>query len=104
TSPEAVEYSRMYRAVAGRSMGGMQVLNLILGGYRCDSAAVVGKTSDWSNRLATTVPAVGMTDLFAYVGAFSNAPTSSHGKILGSSISLSVNRLKLLYMTCGDAD
>jgi S-formylglutathione hydrolase FrmB len=103
-SPEAIEYNRSHRAIAGLSMGGMQALNLILGGYRCDSAAIAKRESVWSNGLATTVPAWGMTDLFAYVGAFSNAPTSSSGKLLGSSIALSGNRLKLLYLTCGDAD
>jgi len=104
TSREAVEYNRIHRAIAGLSMGGMQALNLILGGYRCDSASISGRDSGWSNGLAETVPARGMTDLFAYVGSFSNAPTSSSGKFLGSSIALSGNRLKLLYMTCGDAD
>lgn len=103
-SPEAVEYSRLHRAIAGLSMGGMQALNLILGGYRCDSATIARKESGWRNGLSATVPARGMTDLFAYVGAFSNAPTSSNGKVLGSSIAFSGNRLKLLYMTCGDAD
>jgi hypothetical protein len=102
TSPEAHEYSRMHRAVAGLSMGGMQVLNLILGGYRCDSATFAGKES--SNGLVPTVPAQGMTDLFAYVGAFSNAPTSSNGHTLGASIASGGHRLRLLYMTCGDAD
>lgn len=104
TSQEAIEYNRMHRAIAGLSMGGMQALNLVLGGYRCDSAVVTGKENVWRNGLATTVPARGMTDMFAYVGAFSNAPTSSNGKFLGESIALSGNRLKLLYMTCGDAD
>jgi Predicted esterase len=104
SAPKMVEYSRMHRAIAGLSMGGMQTLNLILGGYRCDSAAIAGMESVWKNGLTETVPAQGMTDLFAYVGAFSNAPTSSNGRFLGSSIALSGNRLKLLYMTCGDAD
>jgi len=104
TSPEAVEYYRRHRAIAGLSMGGMQALNLILGGYRCDSASLSGRKSGWDNGLATTVPARGMTDLFAYVGAFSNAPTSSNGELLGASIALSGHRLQLLYMTCGDAD
>lgn len=104
TSPEVVEYNRMHRAVAGLSMGGMQALNLILGGYRCDSAKIAGVKSPWGNGLATTVPVRGMTDLFAYVGAFSNAPTSSDGKLLGSSIALRGYKLQLLYITCGDAD
>jgi hypothetical protein len=45
-----------------------------------------------------------MIDLFAYIGAFSNAPTSSDGKRLGSSIKACNHKLSLLYMTCGDAD
>ncbi|MBD2868822.1 alpha/beta hydrolase [Paenibacillus arenilitoris] len=104
TAPEAVEYNRMHRAIAGLSMGGMQALNLILGGFRCDSAAITGMAGEWSNGLVETVPARGMTDLFAYVGAFSNAPTSSNGKFLGASIASNGHRLRLLYMTCGDAD
>ncbi|WEK54589.1 MAG: alpha/beta hydrolase-fold protein [Candidatus Cohnella colombiensis] len=104
TSPIAVEFNRTHRAIAGLSMGGMQALNLILGGYRCDSASIAGRESSWSNGLVTTVPARGMTDLFANVGAFSNAPTSSDGTILGTSITLSGHKLRLLYMTCGDAD
>lgn len=102
--PEAVEYNRMHRAIAGLSMGGMQALNLILGGYRCDSAAVTETASEWDNGLVTTVRAPGMTDLFAYVGAFSNAPTSSRGKDLVEGIVTSGNRLRLMYLTCGDAD
>lgn len=103
-SPEAVEYNRKHRAIAGLSMGGMQSLNLILGGYRCDSAAITGMQSSGGNGLVSTVPAQGMTDLFAYVGTFSNAPTSSSGNILGASIASNGHRLQLLYMTCGDAD
>lgn len=104
SSPEAVEYNRAHRAIVGLSMGGMQALNLILGGFRCDSAMIAGTKNSWSNGLVATVPARGMTDLFAYVGSFSNAPTSSDGKLLGSSISLNGHRLQMLYMTCGDAD
>jgi len=104
TSPEAVAYNRLHRAIAGLSMGGMQAFNLILGGYRFDSALVVGKKSAWSNGLVDTVSAPGMTDLFAYVGAFSNAPTSSHGKVLGTSIASGGHKVRLLYVTCGDAD
>lgn len=103
-SPEAVEYNRKHRAIAGLSMGGMQALNLILGGYRFDSALIVGMKSVWGNGLVATVPAKGMTDLFAYVGAFSNAPTSSHGKLLGASVAAGGRKLRLLYLTCGDAD
>ncbi|SFF07907.1 Putative esterase [Paenibacillus catalpae] len=104
TSPEAIEYNRMHRAIAGLSMGGMQSLNIILGGYRCDSSVITGTNSSWNNGLDTTVLAPGMEDLFAHVGAFSNAPTSSDGKVLGSSIASSGHRLQLLYITCGDAD
>lgn len=101
---EGIEYNRMHRAIAGLSMGGMQSLNLVLGGYRCDSVHYTGTASGWENGLGTTVPAQGMEDLFAYVGAFSNAPTSSEGHILGASLASSGRKLELHYMTCGDAD
>ncbi|MFC4302157.1 alpha/beta hydrolase-fold protein [Cohnella boryungensis] len=104
TTPEDIAYNRMHRAIAGLSMGGMQVLNLVLGGFRCDSFEYVGTESPWGNGLAETVQAPGMTDLFAYAGAFSNAPTSSGGKALGTRVASSGHRLHLLYMTCGDAD
>ena len=84
-------------------MGGMQALNLAVGGYRCDSS-LHRHTGVWGNFLDTTVLAPGMEDLFAYVGAFSQAPTSSNGKTLGASIASSSHRLDLLYVTCGDAD
>jgi S-formylglutathione hydrolase FrmB len=104
TSPEGINYNRKHRAIAGLSMGGMQSLNLILGGYRCDSTLFTGKKGHWKNGLDTTVLAPGLEDLFAYVGAFSNAPTSSAGTILGASIASCGHRLHLLYMTCGDDD
>ncbi|GIO13242.1 hypothetical protein J19TS2_27970 [Cohnella xylanilytica] len=104
TSPEGIESNRKHRAVAGLSMGGMQSLNLILGGYRCDAAEFAGAPSGWKNGLAPTVRAPGMADLFAYVGAFSNAPTSSAGHVLGSGLASSGRKLELLYMTCGDED
>jgi S-formylglutathione hydrolase FrmB len=104
TSSEGIQYNRRHRAIAGLSMGGMQALNLIVGGYRCDSTVYTGGKSDWNNGLDTTVLASGMEDLFAYVGAFSNAPTSSDGKVLGASIASCGHRLHLLYITCGDAD
>ena len=104
TSPEGIVYSRMHRAIAGLSMGGMQSLNMTLGGYRCDSIEYTGTTGSWKNGLDTTVTTPGMLDLFAYVGAFSNAPTSSDGKALGVGIAASSHRLDLLYITCGDAD
>jgi S-formylglutathione hydrolase FrmB len=103
-SSEEIAYNRMHRAIAGLSMGGMQTLNLIVGGYRCDSAVYTGTKSSWSNGLDTTVLAPGMEDLFVYVGAFSNAPTSSDGKVLGASIASCGYRMNLLYITCGDKD
>ena len=103
-SPEGIAYNRLHRAIAGLSMGGMQSLNLVLGGFRCDSDVYTGTPRRWSNGLDTTVTAPGMVDLFAYVGAFSNAPTSSDGKLLGASIASCSYRLHLLYITCGDAD
>lgn len=103
-SPEGKANNRMHRAIAGLSMGGMQSLNLVLGGYRYDSVKYTGTASRWSNGLDMLVPAPGMIDLFAFVGAFSNAPTSSDGKFLGNSIASSDHKLHLLYITCGDAD
>ncbi|UJF31738.1 alpha/beta hydrolase [Paenibacillus hexagrammi] len=103
-SPEGIEKSRMHRAIAGLSMGGMQALNLILGGDRCDSTAYTGRESGWANGLDPTVRASGMEDLFAYIGAFSNAPTSSGGSVLGAGIASKMHQLHVLYMICGDAD
>lgn len=104
SSAEGIEYNRMHRAITGLSMGGMQALNLILGGYRADSVIYTGREARWNNGLDTTVLAPGMEDLFAYVGAFSNAPTSSDGRVLGASLASCSHRLYLLYITCGDAD
>lgn len=104
TSSDGIAFSRMHRAIAGLSMGGMQSLNLIVGGYRCDSQLYTGTKGIWKNGLDKTVLAPGMEELFAYVGAFSNAPTSSDGKVLGSSIKSNDYRLNLLYIACGDAD
>jgi S-formylglutathione hydrolase FrmB len=104
TSDEGIAYNRLYRAIGGLSMGGMQVLNLIVGGYRCDSAVYTEKEGGWKNGLATTVKAPGMEDLFTYVGAFANAPTSSDGKVLGTSIASCGQKINLFYITCGDAD
>lgn len=104
TSSDGVAYNRLHRAIGGLSMGGMQALNMILGGYRYDSVEVVGvKTGDHPG-LEPTVQAPGLQDLFAYVGSFSNAPTSSDGQTLGRRIKSSGHPLHLLYMTCGDAD
>jgi hypothetical protein len=104
TSCGGIEYNRLHRAIGGLSMGGMQVTNLVLGGYRCDSTMYTGTVSGWNNGLDNTVRAPGMLDLFAYTGAFSNAPTSSSGNVLGASIASSGHRLDLLYMSCGDLD
>ena len=103
-SPEGIARSRMHRALGGLSMGGMQTLNLIAGGYRCDSTLYTRRESIWDNGLDKTVPAPGMLDLFAYIGAFSNAPTSSDGSVLGSSIASCGHKLHLLYTTCGCKD
>ena len=95
---------RTHRALAGLSMGGMQALNLGVGGHRCDAATCVGVPPAWGSGLAATVLAPGMTDLFAYVGAFSSAPTTSEGTVLGRSLASSGHGLSLLYVTCGEAD
>lgn len=97
-------YNRRHRAIGGLSMGGMQCLNIIVGGYRYDSATYAGGVGGEGNGLVPTVKASGMLDLFAYTGAFSNAPTSSEGNVLGESINSNGDKLDLLYMTCGDAD
>ncbi|NIK76191.1 S-formylglutathione hydrolase FrmB [Paenibacillus castaneae] len=104
TSPEGITYNRTRRAIAGLSMGGMQALNLILGGYRYDSTLFTETKSPWKNGLDKTVLAPGMIDLFDYVGAFSNAPTSSDGKTLGASLGSCFYKLHLLYTTCGNED
>lgn len=103
-SPEGIAFSRQHRAIAGLSMGAMQALNLTLGGYRHDFASFTGKPGNPENGLALTVQAPGMQDLFAYVGAFSNAPTTTSGNVLGQNIASSPYKLELLYITCGDAD
>ncbi len=103
-SPEGIAYNRQHRAIAGLSMGGMQALNLILGGYRHDFASFTGTVGAPGNGLAKTVQAPGMHDLFAFVGAFSNAPTSSDGVTLGQSIASAQHKIDLLYITCGSAD
>ena len=104
-SSQGIINNRLHRAIGGLSMGGMQALNMIVGGYRCDSTVYSGTKDHWKNGLGNTVLAPGMGDLFAHVGAFSNAPTSSDGKILGANIASSWNQgLQLLYITCGDAD
>jgi len=103
-SPAAIAYNRQHRAIAGLSMGGMQALNLTFGGYRFDSTKYTKTVSPFNNGLDKTVRAPGMQDLFSYVGAFSNAPTTSEGKLLGANIAASGYKTDLLYITCGDND
>jgi hypothetical protein len=79
-------------------------LNLTFGGYRFDATKYTKTASPFNNGLDKTVAAPGMQDLFAYVGAFSNAPTTSAGKILGANIAASGYKTDLLYITCGDND
>ncbi len=104
TSVEAIKYNRNHRAIAGLSMGGMQALNLTFGGYRFDSTKYTKSVNNFGNGLDQTCKTPGMQDLFAYVGAFSNAPTSSDGLTLGRGIASSEYKINLLYITCGDAD
>ncbi|HBL36244.1 MAG TPA: esterase [Firmicutes bacterium] len=103
-SHAAIAYNRKHRAIAGLSMGGMQSLNLSFGGYRFDSIKYTKTASYFNNGLDKTVKAPGMQDIFAYVGAFSNAPTTSAGSILGSKMASSGHKMDLLYITCGDND
>lgn len=104
TTPEGIAYNRLHRAIAGLSMGGMQSLNLTFGGYRFDSTKYTKTKSFWKNGLDQTVQTRGMEDLFAYVGAFSNAPTSSKGEVLGAGIAASDYQMELVYICCGDND
>lgn len=101
---EALAANRKHRAIAGLSMGGMQALNLTLGGWRYDSINYTKTTSSFDNGLDRTVKSPGMLDLFAYVGAFSSAPTTSDGRTLGAGIAACNYGLDLLYLTCGDRD
>ncbi|MDF2485220.1 MAG: esterase [Herbinix sp.] len=103
-SSEGITYNRLHRAIAGLSMGGMQALNLIVGGHRCDSIKYTRRDSGFRNGLNWTSTTPGMLDLFAHVGAFSNAPTSSNGQILGNSIASSGYKIQTLYINCGDED
>ena len=45
-----------------------------------------------------------MLDLFAYIGAFANAPTTSDGSTLGQAIKASSYKPSLVYLTCGLLD
>lgn len=101
---EAIANDRMHRALSGLSMGGMQTLNLGLGGHRYDSVLYTKSQSPWENGLDKTNKAPGMLDLFAYIGAFANAPTTSDGSSLGTGIKLSEHKPSLVYLTCGLLD
>ncbi|MEP7268037.1 MAG: alpha/beta hydrolase-fold protein [Saprospiraceae bacterium] len=67
---------RDHRAIAGLSMGGGQSLNFGLGNL----------------------------DKFAWVGGFSSAPNTKAPKELLPDPSLAIKQLKLLWISCGDAD
>lgn len=103
-SAEGIANSRQHRAIAGLSMGGMQSLNLTFAGHRNDFAKFTGAAAGPGNGLVPTVQTPGMQDLFAFVGAFSNAPSTSSGSVLGQGIASSPHKIDLLYITCGDAD
>jgi len=104
TDPERVARDRKHRALSGLSMGGMQTLNLGLGGHRYDSVLYTKTQSPWENGLDVTIKAPGMLDLFAYIGAFANAPTTSDGSTLGQAIKASSYKPCLVYLTCGLLD
>jgi enterochelin esterase-like enzyme len=72
----AVRKGRLYRALAGLSMGGGQALNFGLG------------------RL----------DVFAWVGAFSAAPNTKAPEALVPVPAEATRSLKLLWLSCGDKD
>lgn len=67
---------RENRAIAGLSMGGGQSLNFGLGNL----------------------------DKFAWVGGFSSAPNTKRPEVLVPNPSEAKNKLKLLWISCGDAD
>jgi enterochelin esterase-like enzyme len=67
---------REYRAVAGLSMGGGQSLNFGLGNL----------------------------DRFAWVGGFSSAPNTKLPEVLAPNPAEAKAKLKLLWISCGDAD
>lgn len=68
--------SREHRAIAGLSMGGGQSLNFGLGNL----------------------------DKFAWVGGFSAAPNTKEPKVLMPDPQAAKNKLKLLFISCGDKD
>jgi enterochelin esterase-like enzyme len=67
---------REYRAIAGLSMGGGQSLNFGLGNL----------------------------DRFAWVGGFSSAPNTREPEVLVPDPAEAKNKLKLLWISCGDKD
>ncbi len=67
---------REHRAIAGLSMGGGQSLNFGLGNL----------------------------DKFAWVGGFSSAPNTKRPEVLVPDPELAKSKLKLLWISCGDAD
>lgn len=67
---------REYRAIAGLSMGGGQALNFGLGNF----------------------------DKFAWVGGFSSAPNTKRPEELVPDPQAARNKLKLLWISCGDND
>jgi enterochelin esterase-like enzyme len=67
---------RENRAIAGLSMGGGQSLNFGLGNL----------------------------DKFAWVGGFSSAPNTKRSEVLVPNPAEAKNKLKLLWISCGDAD
>lgn len=72
----AVKTDREHRAIAGLSMGGGQSLNFGLGNL----------------------------DKFAWVGGFSSAPNTKLPEVLVPDPELAKSKLKLLWISCGDAD
>ncbi len=72
----AVKTDREHRAIAGLSMGGGQSLNFGFGNL----------------------------DKFAWVGGFSSAPNTKLPEVLVPDPELAKSKLKLLWISCGDAD
>jgi enterochelin esterase-like enzyme len=75
-SKYSVKMSREYRAVAGLSMGGGQSLNFGLGNL----------------------------NTFAWIGGFSSAPNQKAPQVLVPNPGETAQKLKLLWISCGDQD
>jgi len=75
-SKYSVKMSREYRAVAGLSMGGGQSLNFGLGNL----------------------------NTFSWIGGFSSAPNQKAPQVLVSKPGETAQKLKLLWISCGDQD